>query len=421
MQNLLDNKGMLPEDDLLFAPMVQEPSTFTSCFTEANVMPSLERLVNYVRERNYEGIDLFDGLNSLLFRATPLYKNRFFRLALIQFCKRSSINFRPLFMVPGGFNPKAGALFLMGNINLLRHTGQEVYANEAYILFQRLKHVCIKRKGGIGWGYNFDWQARAFFVAQGTPNMVTSVYVGRALLAYHKQFNDTEALDMALKISSFILDEMIHYEDATTLCFNYIPGKDAEVHNASLLAAAYLAQTLPYVPEARQAVLREKILKATRFSVADIDPNGAWPYGTKPFHRWVDNFHTGFNIESLVTISLMLETDEFMPALLKVLEYYLAHLFTPEGVPKYFNNALYPIDIHVLAEAVVLWQILRKSNMAWFPEQMAKIERVMLDLVDRFQDPKGFFYYQRTAHGWNRIPYMRWGQAWMVYALSSCL
>lgn len=420
MQKLWGNDTSTPEADLLSIPVIED-ATFSSCFTEGRVMASLEPLMDYVRERNYEGIDLFDGLNSLLFRATPFYGSRLFRLAVIQFCKNSPINLRPLLMVPSGFNPKGGALFLLGNINLLRHTGKELYANEAYILFQRLKHTMLPRKTGNAWGYNFDWQARAFFVPQGTPNVVTSVYVGRALLEYHRQFNDAEALEMALGIVDFILDEMIHHEDASNLCFNYIPGKDAEVHNANLLAASFLAQTLRYLPEHRRSAVAQKVLKATRFSVADVNPDGAWPYGTKPFHRWVDNFHTAFNIESLVIISTMLDTDEFMLILIKVLEYYLSHLFTEEGLPKYYSNKLYPIDVHVIAEAIVLLQFLRKSNMAWFPDTMRKIERVMLDLVEHFQDPKGYFYYQRSAQGWNKIPYIRWGQAWMFYALSACL
>jgi len=423
MQKLLEDKtpDLLNSTSELVSTPVIEPSTFSSCFTESKVMASLEPLMSYVRERNYEGSDLFDGLNSALFRATPLYKSKLLRLAVIQFCKNSPINFRPLLMVPRGFNPKGGALFLLGNINLLRHTGQELYANEAYILYQRLKHTAISRRIGMAWGYNFDWQARAFYVPQGTPNVVTSVYVGRALLEYYRQFNEPEALEMVLQVSEFILDEMIQHEDDNTLCFNYIPGKDAEVHNASLLAASYLAQTMHFMPESQQSEVRQKVLKATYFSVGDIQADGSWPYGTKPFHRWVDNFHTAFNIESLVIISKMLETDELMPVLRKVLDYYLTHLFTEEGLPKYYNNKLFPIDVHVLAEVMVLFQLLRKSNMAWLPDLMKKIERTMLDLVERFQDPKGYFYYQRTSRGWNRIPYIRWGQAWMFYALSAGL
>jgi len=322
-------------------------------------------------------------------------------------------------LVPKEQNPKGVALFVSALIKLTQLGLAE--PSETKLMATRLLELRSKGRNRSCWGYNFDWQARAFFVPEGTPNVVTSVYVGKALLAYHEHFKDPEALELALKIVDFILDEMIHFETDQALCFNYIPGKDAEVHNANLLAAAYLAQTLRYQPEDRQDAIYRKIVKATRFSVSDISEEGAWPYGTKPFHRWMDNFHTAYNLETLLTISTMLDTDEFVPGMLKVLNYYLHQLFTEEGLPKYYNTALYPIDVHVLAEVLVLFQVLRKSNMAWFPEQMKKIERTMLELLDKFQDPQGYFYYQKTRQGWNKISYMRWGQAWMFYALSGCL
>lgn len=392
-----------------------------SCFTTEKVMKHVEPLLSYLRARNYEGPDVFDGLNSQLFKSTPLYKSRLFRLALIQFCKKSPVDFRRLFLTPGGFNPKGGALFLMGHLRLLKLTGAEVYNNDAYLLYQRLKRLSIPREHGNAWGYNFDWQARAFFVPQGVPNLVTSVYVGRALLEYYHCMRDPEALQLAMGVADFLVGEMVKFENAKFLCFNYIPGKDAEVHNANLLGAAYLAQTLQYQPAEKQEDIRQKILKSTRFSLLDINPDGSWPYGTKPFHRWVDNFHTAFNIESLLAITEHLQTDEFIPVLKHVTDYYLAKLFDEKGLPKYFNTALYPIDVHVLAETIVLFQQLRKQGLVWNPERVALIEKALLGLVEQFQDSKGFFYYQKTARGWNRIPYIRWGQAWMFYALSCCV
>lgn len=418
MKNLLTDRAEI----LAAMPEIIRTRQLPTCFSRDVVMNFLTPLLGYVSARNYEGVDLFDGLNSLLFRATPLYKSRLFRLALIQFCKQSPINFRKLFMVPGGFNPKGGALFLMGHLHLLRAVGGEIYNNDAYILYQRLKRVCIRRSHGNAWGYNFDWQARAFYVPQGTPNLVTSVYVGRALLAYYQQFHDPEALSLALGVSEFLLEEMVKFENAKFICFNYIPGKDAEVHNANLLGAAYLAQTLPYFPEERQELIREKILKSVRFSLLDIGDDGSWPYGTMPFHRWVDNFHTAFNIESLITISVQLQSDEFLPVLKQVIDYYLTHLFTEDGTPKYYNNKLFPIDVHVLAETLVLFKALRENGLTWQPERLAQIESRLLELTSLFQDAKaGFFYYQKLQRGWNRIPYMRWGQAWMFYALSMYL
>jgi hypothetical protein len=420
MRNLLDNQPVFHDWPLstIFAAHQAVPA---SPFSKERVKEPLSALFNYVRPRNYEGIDLFDGLNSRLFKGSYLYKSELFRLALIQFCKRMPVNLRPLLLVPNGFNPKGGALFLMGNLNLLKHTNEDLYANEAYILFQRLKHECISKERSKAWGYNFDWQARAFFVPQGTPNLVTSVYVGRALLAYYNHTNDSEALDLALGVSNFILNEMIQYEDENFLCFNYIPDKDAEVHNANLLGSAYLAQIYPYLTEPQQRIVREKVRKSIRFSTLDIASDGSWPYGTKSFHRWVDNFHTAFNIESLIYIWHHLEMDELVPILKHVTDYFLAHLFTEDGLPKYYNHSLYPIDIHVIAEAIVLFRCLRTYGMVWSADRMVQIEEQLLNLMEQFQDKQGFFYYQKRANGWSRIPYIRWGQAWMFYALSTCL
>ncbi len=34
------------------------------------------------------------------------------------------------------------------------------------------------------------------------------------------------------------------------------------------------------------------------------------------------------------------------------------------------------------------------------------------------QDPSGFFYYRKYPWFTNKIPFIRWGQAWMLLALS---
>jgi hypothetical protein len=415
--------NLLNLDTNTFEPVLSlsEPMIPKSVLSAEMVSPMLQSVFRYVKNANYEGNDLFDGLNSKVFRMSPFYKSRLCRLAVIQFFKKSSIDLRRPMMVSKGFNPKGGALFLLGMLNLFNATGQEIYSNEAYLLFQRLKHTVIPRLIGNAWGYNFDWQARAFFVPEGTPNLVTSVYVGRALLAYHQVFNDPEALELALGVSDFIQAEMVKFEDENFACFNYIPGEDAEVHNASLLGAAYLAETLAYFPEVRRRFIREKILKATRFATLDINPDGSWPYGTKPFHRWVDNFHTAFNIESLYSINEHLGTEEFSLVLQQVIHYYVAELFTAAGEPKYYNTSLYPIDVHVLAESIVLMDLLRRKKYVPQVEKRMAIEKTLHSLSRLFQDPQGFFYYQKKARGWNKIPYIRWGQAWMFYALSCCL
>lgn len=381
----------------------------------SSLQNNFEKLFDCVTKNNYEGFDLFDGLNSKLFKNSPLYKSSFFRLMLIQFCKLSPINFRPVFFVPKDFNPKGGALFLLGNLNMFKATKDEKYKIEAQKLYERLKLLAIKREKGIGWGYNFDWQARAFFVPIGTPNVVTSVYVGFALIEYYKIFNNMEALEMAKQICEFILNEMILLEDENNLCFRYIPEKDAEVHNANLLAASFLSSIEKY---SSSNEIKNKIRKAVNFSTSDINESGSWAYGTKPFHRWVDNFHTAFNIESLLNIRNNLNWVELNEKIEKVVGYYLENLFTEEGLPKYYNNKLYPIDIHVIAEVIIVLANIKNVGIGYSEYKFNCIKQKILNLVEEFQDKKGYFYFQKHKLYWNKIPYVRWGQAWMFYALS---
>lgn len=368
-----------------------------------NYRESFDKLFEYVKSEDYKGYDLFDGLNSKLFKNTVLYKSRFFRLCLIQFCKRSPINFRKLLLIDKSFNPKGGALFLFGLLNMYRKTGEEIYKTEAEKIFERLKNCGIKREKGLGYGYNFDWQARAFFVPQGTPNIVTSVYVGQAFLKYFSVFKDETAYEMAKEIAEFIVNEMILKETDEELCFCYIPNKDAEVHNANLLGAKYLSNFDGY---------ENFIKKSVKFSIKDINSDGAWAYGTKPFHRWVDNFHTAFNIESLTKICPESEV------LKKVSDYFINNLFDEFGMPKYYNNKLYPTDIHVIAEDLIVLKTLfdEKAN----PKIKLIIEKLN-SLIEKFQDKKGYFYYQQSKKYLCKIPYIRWNQAWMFYALSVAL
>ncbi len=376
---------------------------------------SFLRLFDYVKTHNYEGVDLFDGLNSMLFKATPLYKSRIFRLALIQFCKLCPINFRKFLLVPEGFNSKAGALFLLGNLNMFKATCDNQYKEEAKALFERLKRTAIKREKGIGWGYNFDWQARAFFVPIGTPNVVTSVYVGKALIEYYKVFGDKEAIELAEQIVEFILNEMILIENENFLCFRYIPNENAEVHNANLLAASFLSSMEKYI---KTDEINKKVIKSVNFSIADIDESGSWVYGTKPFHRWVDNFHTAFNIENLLEIQENLTLPKMNKTIEKITDYYLKNLFTDKGLPKYYNDRLYPVDIHVIAEVLVVLSKIKNSDIYYDKARFDCIEQQILNCIKMFQDKSGYFYFQKNENFWNKIPYIRWGQAWMFYGLS---
>ena len=82
-----------------------------------------ECLLRDASDHNFAGYDPFDSLNSTLLQATPLYRNKFVRLAWLQLGKRSPINFRPLLRVPKKRNPKGVGLFISGLLQDYRRTG----------------------------------------------------------------------------------------------------------------------------------------------------------------------------------------------------------------------------------------------------------------------------------------------------------
>lgn len=380
-------------------------------------------LFDHVSHAHYRGYDPYDGLNSKLLKSTPLYISPFVRLCWIQFFKKCHFNFRKIAGVPEGFNAKAGALFLTGSRRMFAVTGKEQYKKACFNLVDLIKQRVVRRTQGCAWGYNFPWQAKAFYVPARTPNVVTSVYVGSALIDFYETFGIEEVKSFILGVRDFIVNEMIVWEKDKTLCFSYIPGEKAEVHNANLLTAAFLSRVNQKEQDKR---LSELVKKAVRFSTNDVERNGFWPYGTMSHHRWMDNFHTAFNLEALLTIKKYTNRNEYDGVIKTVFDYYTINMFLSDGMPKYYNNRLYPIDIHVIAEAIIFLTQVYKDNSDLFSisdkEKASKLVEFLIKLaINEFWDKKGYFYYQKNKCCMNKIPYMRWSQAWMFYALSGLI
>jgi hypothetical protein len=95
-------------------------------------------------------------------------------------------------------------------------------------------------------------------------------------------------------------------------------------------------------------------------------------------------------------------------------DFYASRFFLEDGTPKYYHDKTYPIDIHAPAQAVVFF-----SRMG--PAYAELTLRVMEWMIANMQDPKGYFYFQKHPRYTNRIPYMRWGQAWAFHALTEYL
>jgi rhamnogalacturonyl hydrolase YesR len=264
---------------------------------------------------------------------------------------------------------------------------------------------------GACWGYNFDWQARAFFQPKGTPTVVATTFNTEALLEAYKITKNQIYLDTAISAAQFVLKDLNRtYDDKGNFSFSYSPIDKTQVFNASLLGAKLLS--LVYEQTKDEKLLAEA-RKAVEYAADFQQENGAWTYGNLPYHQWVDNFHTGYNLECIYTYQKISGDNSFSKHIDKGLDYYLKTFFTEEGISKYYNNSLFPIDIHAPAQLVVTL-----SKLEVFKQNKDLVEKVLSWTIDNMQSDKGFFQYQKNKYFNSNIPYMRWAQAWMFYAFS---
>lgn len=372
---------------------------------------SFEKLKNYCEAEGFKGWDPYDGLNSKVFKMLYMDKVPFFRLAWIQLFKRNPLNLRTMMIVPKEYNPKGLGLFLTGYCNLFQTEKKDEYLQNIKLLADMLLELQSEGYSGSCWGYNFDWQSRAFFLPKKTPTVVATSFISYALLDAYDITKDERYLQTAISSTNFILNDLNRTEKKEGFIFSYSPYDNTRVYNASLLGSRLLSRVYSYTKdETLIRVARESMLACANAQRED----GAWIYGELEIQNWVDSFHTGYNLECIYEYQKYSGDTSFNTIIEKGLDYYLSNFFLKDGTPKYYDNKTYPIDIHAPAQLIAT--LYRLDTLQ---ENKELVDRVLAWIIDHMQDMKeGYFYYQLKQTKSSKIPYMRWAQAWMFYAFS---
>jgi len=374
---------------------------------------SYTKLLAWCRDHDFAGHDPFDALNSSVFQSTPLARSRNARLLWTQFVKRLPSDLRALSRVPPERNSKGIALFCLAQISNHRRMKSSASENQARNLLEDLLAMQLAGCSGAAWGYNFDWQSRNFFAPKGTPTVVPTAFAARAFVEAAREFHDGEYLSIARSVCDFIVNDLPRSQvSSDQICFGYVPQSDTQIFNASLMGAEVLASVGNLTGEADLLALAEM---AARYVIRQQRFNGSWPYGADRKQGWVDNFHTAFVLFSLKRIIDACSLGaEFKQSLQRGYVYWKENFFLADGWPKYYDDEIYPADAHAGASAIVTFLELREFD----PSSVSLAENVARWTIENLQDSQGFFYYQKRRFYTVKKPYMRWSQAWMLYALA---
>lgn len=379
-----------------------------------NLKTTTLSLLAYCRANEWQGHDPYDALNSRVLRLLPFIDSRIPRLALTQLLKRSPINFRSLLLVPKTSNPKGLALSLAALLRLSKIG----LLDEEDLIERMVEQLMALRSPNTPywcWGYSFPWQGRTVLVPKGAPNLVCTTFVANALLDLYEINQESRCLSMATSAAEYILRDLYWTEGNSTAGFSYpLPGLQARVHNANFLGAALFHRI--YRQSGDRKFL-EPALKVAKYSASKQHEDGSWDYGELANQRWVDNFHTGYNLCALRSLGQCADTSEFEPHINRGFKFYLKHFFREDGAPKYFHDRVYPIDIHSVAQSIITLVSLKDLD----ESSVELADSVYQWAMNHMWDERGYFYYQIHPYWKNKLSYMRWSQAWMLLALSILL
>jgi rhamnogalacturonyl hydrolase YesR len=373
------------------------------------------KVLAYCRANDWAGYDPYDALNSRVFTVLPFLNVRLPRLALTQAMKRCPFNLRPLLLVPKTQNPKGLALFLTALLKLVKLGLLDQEKELVGIMAEKLGDLRSSNAPYWCWGYSFPWQTRTLLVPRGAPNLVCTSFVANALLELYEASHEARYLNMAVSAAEYILNELYWTEGNSVACFSYpAPSSRSQVHNANFLGAALLCRVYNHSDERK---FLEPALKVARYSAGKQRADGSWDYGESPTQRWIDNFHTGYNLCALHRIGQEAETAEFNTHISRGFEFYRGHFFREDGAPKYFHDRTYPLDVHSAAQSILTLLELKDLDKA----NVTLAHSVFKWAGANLWNEGGFFYHQKLRYGTIKIPYMRWGQAWMLLALATIL
>jgi hypothetical protein len=389
-----------------------------------DVQQSLSELLCWIENSRYKGYDPYDikGVPSIIKLTRLGTKNAVYSLVrevVFEIFYMFPLLSRKLFNVIPRQYAKATGLMASSYLDLYALHKNESYYRKAKECLKWLKATKVIAGQGTGWGYPFDWQSKELIPAN-TPNGIVTTVVGEAFWTHFRIFGDKDSLDYCIQIGEFLSSLPVDEISGEQICFSYTPLFINHVHNLNLFVAEFLLKVGIETGNEKWISLGNR---AVNYTLANQMGNGSFDYNGPPEkpNNHFDNYHTGFVLRMLYSVWKLTSRQDAYDALQKCYSHYVADFFENDTIPKLMPDKKYRIDIHSCAESINCLSKLSPE----FPDGMKLAESILQWTINNLQDKSGYFYYGILKSRFtgipfkSKIPYIRWGQAWMMRALVS--
>jgi hypothetical protein len=377
----------------------------------AAIERSSENVQKWVEVHNYRGYEPFDGLSSWMRPLTC--GNQLAERILQQLIRQSPWNLRPLMGVRPQESTKGRGYMAWGYLKLYKATHDQSFLDKAIMCLEWLDKHKVSRFADHSWSNAFDFVSRGGSYTKDDPIIVWTSLIGQAYIEAFEIVRQQWLLDVANSACRWIM-ALPRERTASGDCISYLVQRQSSIHNANMLGACLLARTAQHTGE--QGYI-EVARSAMEYSCSRQLPNGAWWYAEEPMYQWIDNFHTGYNLDSLYYYIRATGEARFLANVDHGLAFYKANFFEESGRPKYYEARTYPVDIQCIAQSVDTLALLSERD----PECLGLAEKVAAWAIQNMQDPKGYFYYRQYPLLKAKTPMLHWGQATMFKGLAQLI
>ena len=322
---------------------------------------------------------------------------------------------RRLFDRPRRF-PIADAHYAMGFAFLFEATRNQDDWNRAIHFLEELKKARCSGFQEYCWGYPFDWVTRNGTIKEQTPLITSTPYVYEAFLQLFQIEPRNEWQNILESVIRHVCTDIKDFptSEKSSSC-SYSPFDKGGVINAAAYRAGMLASAAKVFGRDDCWKIAERNLN---FVLDNQNADGSWFYAVDGVRDFVDHFHTCFVMKALAKLHALTGHKACLAALARGVDYYLNHLFGPDGLPKPFAKAprltVYKCELYDCAESINLCLLLRDR----FAILNEKLETVLSAIVNDWVKPDGSFRSRRLILGWDNVPMHRWAQSQMFRSLA---
>lgn len=389
--------------------------------TNPDIVKEIQAIITARKGKDYN----CDALNTLPVNETiERLLGRYPLLGVVwrQLFRLSPINLRPLLDRRNcQKDPQAILVFALSYLELFDHFKDETLLED----FQQLAAWILGHRSRTAKNLAIPQHYRLFVQHYNTTEQdlcpFSTALAGILLLKAFQYLGEENYLKLAEAAGRYFLEESSSVDTGEGLYFYYVPNhpEGLRIYNVSAVISAYL---IKLAQVSQNPLYAEYGKKGLEYLINVQNPDGSWFYNNHPRGRYIDNFHTAFNLLACYKALKSYKDEKLQSSFDKGLEYYKTHLFKQVAAgltrPVHFDPRFWPrnsnliqkVDLRDAALAIILFSLLPGGENATLARE------VLAWTLNHMKGPEGY-YCELTWFWANKIAYIDF-QAWMLLSLA---